>query len=472
MTLVDRVEQPDMVLWRRDDVLALIGIVSTCIAVGATGSLFASPEAGATGTALLLGGICLLLGLAGRMLVVLSLALLAGLGQGLLAAFTASASALWLDDACLPGIVMATVVIAARKRLLGRLALTAGLFLAMSGVAAALAPSLEIAIYQFRQVAVPAILLAAGWTAGRGLVLAFGRFLLAVGLIYLGIMALEYAGLRLVNPWAANGLNPFTGPVSEHNLTRELPPNYYYYVGSERLERAGGLHFNPPGASIFIASLALYAQLLLPPTKRLLYTVLSACGVLATLGRGGGAYLGIALAQRPLSRAIGRTTFGVVVLCIGVALTEFFSSQGNKSDTHTQGLISGVVYALTHPFGSGFGTIGNVTGDASSEGATGESLAGLFLASYGWAGIAALVILLFCGLWLGHTLPGVALTAALIVALFTESASGLALTLPMWFAAGLGLQARPRLIEKGWWALPSPRRRVQRRALSATRRPL
>jgi hypothetical protein len=436
--------------WLRDDVLALAGILAFCFALGGAGSLVVTPAFGALATALLLGASAFVLGLAGRMLVVLSLALVAGLSQGLLAAFTSSSSALWLDDACLPGLIAATFVLAARQRRLSRLVILSAVFLAASLVATALAPSLDVAVYQFRQAAVPAVLLAAGWTAGREVLTAFGKFLLFIGLVYLAFMALEILGLRVVDPWAANGLNPFTGGVSDHNLSRELPPNYYYYVGEDRLVRAGGLHFNPPGASLFIASLVIYAQLLLAPTKRVLYVLLASLGVLTTLGRGGGVYLAIALGQRPVSRWIGRAIFGALVLLAGVFLTEFFSSQGNKSDTHTQGLLSGVTFALTHPLGSGFGTIGNVTGSASADGATGESLVGLFLASYGWLGLLTLAALLGRGLWLGNTIPGAALTAAVVVAMFTESASGLALTLPMWFAAGLGLQSRSRLAEQGW----------------------
>lgn len=440
----------EVVRWKRADALALIGVLSFSFALGGLGTLLVGASFGALSTALLLGGCALALGFSGRLLVVISLTLIAGLGQGLLAAFTASSSALWLDDACLPGVIAATFIIAGRNRQLTRLLTVSFVFLAASAVAVVLAPGLDVAIYQFRQAAVPAALLAAGWVAGKDTIISFARLLLFLGVFYLAFMALEVLGIRLVDPWAANGLNPFTGGISDHNLTRELPPNYYYYLGEQRLERAGGLHFNPPGASIFIASLVVYAQLALRPSRRWIYVLMSLGGVLATLGRGGGVYLGIVLGQRPISRAIGRTMFGLLVVVAGVFFSEFFSSQGNKSDTHTQGLLSGLTYALTHPFGSGFGTIGNVTGSASAEGATGESLVGLFLASYGWLGLVALAALLVRGLWLGKAVPGAALTAAVVVAMFTESASGLALTLPMWFAAGIGLQSLPRLVHSGF----------------------
>jgi hypothetical protein len=438
--------------WHRRDILGLLGIVSFVVALGISFGVVTGGWSGANIAAITLGIGSLALGCAGRLAAVAALTLTAGIFQGILAAATSSASALWLDDACLPGLAACVFVLARRNRQLKRVAIIGVVFVALSGIAIVTASDIAVAVYQFRQISVPVVLLAAGYVADRTTIVQFGRYLLVIGGIYLVLLFCEIAGFRLVDPWMANGLNPFLGGVSEHNLGRDLPPNYYYYAGSERLERAGGLHFNPPGASIFVASFALYAQLALSRGGHLLYQLAVILGAIATLGRAGGAYLAIALTQRFASRTIGRVAFGFLVIVGGVFTAEYFSSQGNRSDTHTEGLLAGVAFALTHPVGSGFGTIGNITGSASAEGATGESLVGLFLASYGWAGLLAVVALLTRGLWLGRELPGVALTAAMTVALFTESASGLALTLPMWLLAGVGLQSMIRLGQEGWLA--------------------
>lgn len=436
--------------WARAEVLAYLGVSSFCVAISVAVGVSASPEWGVLAAVIFLGASALVLGLSGRTVAVLCMTMTAGVLQGLVAARTGAAAALWLDDACLPGVVAATALAAATSGRGRRFFWGAFVFLGASALAMALSPSLDVAIYQFRQVAVPATLLACGWTASRQVVEGFGRYFIWLGLIYVGFMGLEELGFRLADPWLASGLNPFTGGISESNLGRELPPNYYYFAGDQRLIRAGGLHFNPPGASLFVASILVYAQMLLPWTARRGVAIVSLAGVASTLGRGGGVYLAVLLGQRFVTQRIGRVMFGVLALVFGVVLADYFSGQGNKSDTHTQGLLTGVAYALTHPLGSGFGSIGNITGSASADGATGESLVGLFLASYGWLGLAAIIALLVRGVSLGDTVPGSALTAAILVSLFTESASGLALTLPMWLAAGIGLKPRSDLEGPDW----------------------
>lgn len=363
----------------------------------------------------------------------------AGLAQGAVAAVSGSPRALWLDDICLLGVVF--VVVARLARANNARAMVAGIaFAALIGFAYVNGAGAEIGFYQARQLLVPALLLYFGAVIRLDELARFARFLYATLILNFLYMSAEFFGYRPISPWLATGLNEFSVSSNALESGRELPGNYYYYfgdAGGQVLFRSGGLHFNPPGEGIFMASVALYVrQFLKTPLRWILYGI-SAAGAAFTVGRAGGVVLLLTAAQIRVSRIVTRVGFVLLSVAGAFVLSEYFSEQGN-SGSHADGLTVGFLHGLTHPLGGGFGTIGNASESAMEE--AGESLLGMFFASCGWAAIVIVGWLLFRAMQAGFTVPGVALTAAVAASLFTESMSGLAVAAPLWIMAGQALR--------------------------------
>jgi hypothetical protein len=366
--------------------------------------------------------------------------------QRALSGLTGSSLALWLDDAVLIGLIL-YVVIRLSSGLQGKFTviLAVVVFAAFLAIALLRSTDLSVGFYQLRQVGVPAILLLFGMVVDREelrraspVVIA----LIAVGALY-GL--LEFSGLRLIDPAAAAGLNAFsTSSIRENGL----PAAYRYFLSDGTvLPRVGGLVLNPPSFGILAASGLLWLRF--SRMKRgvgfFALAVLFAGMSLASLGRGGLVVLGLALVQPLVSRYSGRLAFVVVgVVMGGVAYSEFVT-QG-QSGRHADGFIFGVTYALSHPLGGGFGLVGNTVADLELEGAASgaaESLAAIFLTAVGWLALIVLAWLLIKGVGAGRSIPGVALTAAVLITLFSETAGGLDAAGPLWILAGAALNQSP-----------------------------
>lgn len=381
---------------------------------------------------------CIYLGQKGILVGLVCTVVIAGMIQGSLAAVTRSSLSLWLDDVCLFGIAVGVVFRLLHQRNYQRLGAGAGLALLIA-FAIVTAQDPGSAFYQARQIAVPALLLFTGSVLDKDEFGKIARVLFVVAMVSFGYTALEEFGVRLIDPWAAYGFNQFSTSENALAQQRDLPGNYYYYYGSSADDvfiRSGGLHFNPPGLSIFMGSLALYAKAYAKPGLRVALYVMCGTSVALTVGRAGAIIFLLALFQRAASKVVTRLGFLVGAVAGAVLLNEFFSAQGN-SGSHSEGLVYGSLYGLSNPLGGGFGVIGNAS-ESSAEG-HGESLFGLFFASSGWPAFV-IVFWLVVKAWRNSlTVPGVALTAALIASALSESTSGLAVAAPLWILGGAAL---------------------------------
>ncbi|NQX35568.1 hypothetical protein [Herbiconiux sp. VKM Ac-2851] len=362
--------------------------------------------------------------------------------QRALSALTGSSLALWLDDAVLIGFVV-YIVIRLSSRLQGKfsLVLTLVVFVSFLGVALLRSTELSVGFYQLRQVGVPAILLLFGMMVDREALRRASP--VVVGFIAVGALygVLELGGLRLIDPATATGLNAFsTSSIRENGL----PAAYRYFLSDGVvLSRVGGLVLNPPSFGILAASGLLWLRFSSMKRGVAFYALaVLFCGMtIASLGRGGFVVLGLALVQPLISRYSGRLAFAVVGLVMGFVAYSEISTQG-QSGRHAEGFLFGLTYALTHPLGGGFGLVGNSVASLELEGAASgaaESLAAIFLTAIGWIGLIILAWLLVKGVGAGRTIPGVALTAAVLITLFSETAGGLDAAGPLWILAGAAL---------------------------------
>lgn len=422
----------------RDVGLAAGAVVA--VPVVTIGTIAAGPDGLVTILVVILAISSLVAAISNRPVLIIGLLVAASACQRAVGAITGSSIALWLDDSVLIGMALYVLI-----RLSARLnARTVALLLVFAGFllfALVRATDFSVGLYQLRQIAVPALLVLFGMVFDREkikqaspVVIAF----IAVGALY-GL--LELAGIRLIDPSTASGLNTFSSTNIREN---GLPAAYRYFLSDGTvLSRVGGLILNPPSFGILAATGFIWLRF--SEMRRgpgfVILALLFGTMTVASLGRGGFVVLGLAIVQPFLTKYSGRLAFVLVGAVMGVVAYSEFVTQG-QSGRHAEGFTYGLTYALSHPIGGGFGLVGNSVnqlGLAGDDSGAGESLAAIFLTAFGWFGILLLVWLLLRGIGAGKTLPGVALTAAVLVSLVSETAGGLDAAGPLWILGGLAL---------------------------------
>ncbi|MCS5713718.1 hypothetical protein NVV95_04030 [Herbiconiux sp. CPCC 205716] len=424
----------------RDVVLTACAVLA--VPVVTLAAVSAGPDGIVSVLVALVGLSSVLAALANKPVLLIGLLVGASAVQRSLGALTGSPIALWLDDSVLIGIALYIVI-----RLMTRSQQRAGVlvfilvFVAFLAVAFLRSTDTSIGVYQLRQMGVPAILLMFGMVVDREelrraspVVITF----IAIGALY-GV--LELTGVRPIDPASASDLNAYSNTNIREN---GLPAAYRYFLSDGTvLSRVGGLVLNPPSFGILAASGFIWLRF--SSLKRgplfIILAFLFAGMTFASLGRGGIVVLGLAIVQPFLTKYSGRLAFILVGVVLGAVAYSEFAQQG-QSGRHADGFLYGITYALTHPFGGGFGLVGNSVNQAGldgSESGAGESLAAIFLTALGWFGILLLGWLLLRGIGAGATLPGVALTAAVLVAMVSETAGGLDAAGPLWILGGLAL---------------------------------
>jgi hypothetical protein len=392
-----------------------------------------------------------------RPVILIALLVTASAIQRAVAASTQNANALWLDD-----IVLVGIILFAAGRILKtsstRTKVVIVVLVLVLAVAVVRSPDLGVGISQFRQMAVPMILLLFGMVLTREEIMSAGAVVVGVILIGAFYGLLEQLGWRPIDPLGVLGLNQY----SHAGQRLGLPNSYFYYFGDgeARLERSGGLILNPPSFGMLVASGLMWAWFtrqrngLLAIVASVVFLVVS----FFAFGRGGFVLIALAVFQPFLTRKSGKFAFLVVGVALGyVALSEFVGD--GQSARHVDGFFGGIFYALTHPLGGGFGTAGNTLSQLGIENESGanESLAAIFMASTGWIGIIVVALLLLRGVLSGRTLVGAALTGAILVSLVSETASGLDATGPLWILAGFALSPLSREPEVPGLAPPTGR---------------
>ncbi|WP_440708395.1 hypothetical protein [Herbiconiux sp. YIM B11900] len=428
----------------RDRVHARDVVIAAAAAVMVPALTIVAVSAGSDGIvsilAIVFGLASVLAAMANNPVLIIGLLVSASACQRAVGALTGSSIALWLDDAVLIGIAL-YIVLRLASRFKGRssVVLVLIVFVGLLVITLARSANLSIGFYQLRQIAVPAVLLLFGLVVDREklkraapVVITF----IAIGCAY-GL--LELAGVRLIDPAGASNLNSFSNSNIREN---GLPAAYRYFLSDGTvLSRVGGLVLNPPSFGILAASGFIWLRF--SSLKRdalfLVLALLFAGMTIASLGRGGMVVLALAIVQPFLTKYSGRLAFIAVGIVMAVVAYGEFAQQG-QSGRHADGFVYGITYAISHPLGGGFGIVGNSVNKAGLDGSgAGESLAAIFLTGMGWVGIILLVWLLLKGIAAGATMPGVALTSAVLVSMVSETAGGLDASGPLWILGGLAL---------------------------------
>ena len=371
---------------------------------------------------------------------IIALLVIASAGQRAVAATFLDPNALWLDDIVLVGMILYVARhVLADSRTRTKLVIVA--IVIILAIAVVRSANLGLGISQFRQMAVPMILLIFGSTLTKEQIVRAGP--VVVGVILVGALYAigEQIGFRPIDPLGVEGLNQYA-----HSGSREGLPNSYYYFFSDgsRFTRSGGLLLNPPSLGMLVATgvLWLWFTTKKPTILTVAATVIFVAAAFLAFGRGGFVILALVLFQPLLSRKSGTLAFLLVGVALAYVAASEWSADG-ESSRHLNGFFGGITYGLTHPFGGGFGTAGNSLSTLGIENDSGanESLAAILMASIGWAGIAIVGWLIFIGVRRGASLAGVALTSAILVSLVSETAGGLDATGPLWILAGFALSA-------------------------------
>lgn len=388
---------------------------------------------------LVIGGLAIALGLAGRGADLVALLILASASQRIWAALSGSPTVLYVDDVVLLGVVPFVLqgISAAMKPVHRRylVALSAVLLLSL-----ARSPNLTIGSYQLRQVGIPILLVLLGARLTRVDISKIASLLVSVAVAGSLYVVTETLGWRLVDPSAAVGLSDF----QTVNLRLGLPASYLYFTNDagDFLTRAGGHLLNPPAEGLFLASAMLWIVFTRPSrtagAQTVLLTLVGAAALMP-LARGGVLILVLLAIQPLVTRWLGRYSFLVAAAVGGFVALNELSSVGNSAK-HSDGLLTGVLNALTHPLGSGFGLVGNAVRKLSeSYDTAGESLAAVFLTATGWTGIVVLLWMLWIGAKHGRSVSGVVITGAILNFMLSETSGGLDASGALWILVGYAL---------------------------------
>jgi hypothetical protein len=435
----------------RRPITSALAIVSLCLwgAVGLALALVVSPE---VGVLVLLAGVFLttlfLLGGDDAVGLALMLFVMSAIQRAVFA-LTGAGVALYLDDIVLVTMALMTVYRLFRTGRHARWLIVGGVLIVIAvGLGFVRASGTDIGVYQARQVLVPAILVLFGSTLSREELLRLKPVVVTFGVIAAIYALLEQADFRPLAPSSYGGFQS-TGEMTTYG--RDFPGFYYYYYdGTSYFVRSGGFLLNPPSLGMYIAA-ALgwlwYGRNRDEPKIRTVFiSIILIAGTTVTMARGGFVILGILLLQPWILRKAGKLGFLLVGGVLAAVAFSQFVTAGNSAK-HSDGALYGFAYSLTNPLGGGFGTAGNAVHTLTEEvGEAGESLTTVFLTACGWIALALVIALLYRGLTRRGGIPGAALTAALVVAIFSETAAGLDAAAFIWVLGGaaLGHAATPR----------------------------
>lgn len=359
---------------------------------------------------------------------------------------TGASVALYLDDTVLVTMALMTVYRLFRTGRHARWLIVGGALTVIAvGLGFIRATGTDIGVYQARQVLVPAILVLFGSTLSREELLRLKPVVVTIGLIAAVYALLEQADFRPLDPSSYGGFQS-TGEMTTYG--REFPGFYYYYYdGTNYFVRSGGFLLNPPSLGMYIAAglgWLWYGRNRDEPRIGVIFiSIVLIAGTIVTMARGGFVILVILLLQPWILRRAGKLGFLLVGGVLAAAAFSQFVTAGNSA-RHSDGALYGFAYSLTNPLGGGFGTAGNAVHTLTEEvGEAGESLTTVFLTACGWIALALVIALLYRGLARRGGIPGAALTAALVVAIFSETAAGLDAAAFIWVLGGaaLGLAA-------------------------------
>ncbi|SDQ95215.1 hypothetical protein SAMN04487847_3016 [Microbacterium sp. cf332] len=355
---------------------------------------------------------------------------------------TGVGAALYLDDAVLVTMALMTVYRLFRSGRQARWLIVGGVLTVVAvGLGFARATGTDIGIYQARQVLVPAILVLFGSTLTRDELLRLKPIVVTFGVIAALYALLEQLDFRPLDPSTYGGFQS-TGEMTTYG--REFPGFYYYYYdGTNYFVRSGGFLLNPPSLGMYIAAalgwLWYGRDHAAPKLGAVFISVLLIAGTVVTMARGGFVILAVLLLQPWILRKAGKLGFLVVGGALAAVAFSQFVTAGNSAK-HSDGALYGFTYSLTNPLGGGFGTAGNAVHTLTEEvGEAGESLTTVFLTACGWIALALVLALLYRGLARRGGIPGAALTAALVVAVFSETAAGLDAAAFIWVLGGAAL---------------------------------
>lgn len=298
----------------------------------------------------------------------------------------------------------------------------------------------------FRQVTIPALLILVGLTISKRYWFKVRRLAIWIGLLNVGYMLFELAGIYLLDATLLSNFNDGRGEIRNG-----LPSYYFYWLSSDSplsftgepfISRLGGTVLNPPIAGLVVGTALVFLWYDRAFRFRRVALCALALATLMTFSRGGWLVVALALLMPLLLRKLGR--FGTILV---MAPTLWFvgtqmADDGN-SGSHAEGLTEGIRLAMTGPVGVGFGSVGNYLKSLHITKAS-ESLLGI---AFSAAGVAAIVLVLLLVIklwniagklpWIGEAALGLGVVAA---AFFSETAGGLNGTIPLWLAVGVAIR--------------------------------
>jgi hypothetical protein len=314
-----------------------------------------------------------------------------------------------------------------------------GLLVLLAALEAVRSPSRSAGVAQARELLVPVGLLMAGYLLRQRIdwdrVLSFVLVVASAAAAW--VLAEQVKGSPLLDPnWYylhITGLKPLQLRYGPAGL---LPGPYYANLSSagDEIFRPGGPYMNPPITGYLLGIGAFAAMQRTRGFYRGLLLAIFLAALVSGYSRGGLVLFLLVVVMYTAWVWSGRIVTTVAGLATAAYLVSYFVQQGNTS-SHAGGLVSGLLTALTHPIGVGFGVTGFqalLQGQPVGSGA--ESLIGLYLAWLGWPAIVAWRAVL--SVPTGRSLP-VWLAVGLIVSAATSESSSATLSTPMlWLVTG------------------------------------
>lgn len=296
--------------------------------------------------------------------------------------------------------------------------------------------SVSEGIFLFRQVAMPAVVIAIGVVLTSSEWRRIAKFT-----VFLGVLSAIYCFYEEL----------IGRPVDPAIMSRRdgmyiypsgLPGNYLgFWLDGSQMIRAGGPFLNPPTAGVLLAVAAVISFHSYSGRRRLLLLAMLVPATLLTVSRAGMlvGIIGIVLPWAA-KRISGYLVLPVMVIA-AIPFAQSLMTQGGTG-SHMNGLVVGFTDGMSHFFGRGFGFVGNFTANVATEKA-GESLAGIAFSAAGVPIIVLYSLVMLTLLRKTIKTPGDWVTSlalgALLAALFAETAGSMNATVPLWLAAGYSL---------------------------------
>jgi hypothetical protein len=209
-----------------------------------------------------------------------------------------------------------------------------------------------------------------------------------------------------------------------------VPDNWLSYVSGHAFPRLVSTFMEPTTLSMFLALALLISVFALRDwRRRSLVTWAIACAVVGvatalTMGKGG-LMIFVIGSVLVITRATRKTVLIVAVplafLVIAVIAAAEVLPVGDNIRLHLAGLTSGVLQLVTHPFGAGLGSTGFWAAETNGAGLIGRDSSVGSVASQ----IGVLGAVLFCAWLASLALTLLPRTGLLVVAVLSDSATGL-----------------------------------------------